>query len=247
MTKEEMQRELSLLKKQQKQCQGPACFVYGKNSLTGASRLNGCCNLARPQKQTDSTAKRGRGGFTLLETLVVIFIIIVLFSIALPQYLKAVERSRMTEVVALLANVAQAQELKFAQLGHFVSTYNGLSMGPRGASSNKYCTRGAKATSTYTRDACGPEAGFVVQLSQETGYNKGKAQALRTGNSFLQYQYELERYYTNYGTLCRALNKNGEALCADFCGVDDYTGPCCTVAGGGMGACGEPSPLTTAN
>ncbi len=241
MTKEEMQRELSLLKEQQKKCQGPACFVYGKTDLAQGipSRLNGCCMM--PAKRTDLTSSSCRKkGFTLLETLIVVFIVVVLFSIALPQYLKAVERSRMTEAVALLANVAQAQELKFAQLGHFVSTYDGLSMGPRGASSDKYCTRGAKAADTYTRDACGPEAGFVVRLSQDTKYNEGKTQALRTGNSFLQYQYELERYYADYGTLCRALNQNGESLCADFCGVDTYTGPCCSVLNG-MGGCNGPS------
>lgn len=246
MTKEEMQRELALLKKQQKQCQGPSCFVYGKTSLPEgiASRLNGCCNTARPQRKGNPTSflssrKEQHRGFTLLETLIAIFIIVILFSIALPQYLKAVERNRMMEAVALLANVAQAQELKFIQLGHFVSTYDGLSMGPRKASSDKYCTRGAKAADAYTRDACGSEAGFVVRLSQDTKYNEGKAQALRTGNSFLQYEYELERYYANYGTLCRALNKNGEDLCADFCGVDIYTEPCCSTVGE-MGTCEEP-------
>ena len=243
MTKEEMQRELALLKKQRKQCQGPACFVYGKTSLTKVipSRLNGCCNAAQLAKRTSvMSASPLKKGFTLLETLIAVFIIVILFSIALPQYFKAVERSRMAEAVALLANVAQAQELKFMQLGHFISTYNGLSMGPNGVSSDKYCTRGAKEARMYTRDACGLEAGFVVRLSQDTEYNEGKAQALRTGNSFLQYEYELERYYVNYGTLCRALNKNGESLCADFCGIDTYTGPCCTVADG-MGACENPA------
>ena len=248
MTKEEMQRELALLKKQQKECQGPSCFVYGKNSGSALrpSRVNGCCST--PCKK-DLTARvsclKTHGGFTLLETLIVVFIIVILFSIALPQYLKAVERSRMAQAVSLLANVAQAQEIKFIQLGHFISTYNGLGMGPRGASTDKYCTQSAQAASSYTSDACGSEAGFVVRLSPDTEYNEGKAQALRTGNSFLQYRYELERYYANYGTLCRALNENAEALCADFCGVDTYTGPCCTVAGGGTGTCKEPSLIDT--
>ncbi|WP_428073662.1 type IV pilin protein [Candidatus Avelusimicrobium luingense] len=42
-----------------------------------------------------------RHGFTLIETLVTVLIIIVLVAVALPYYRNAVESSRMTEVVML--------------------------------------------------------------------------------------------------------------------------------------------------
>ena len=60
-------------------------------------------------------------------------------------------------------------------------------------------------------------------------YQGGKATATRhssAGN--LQYEYELERYYANTGTKCTGTNANGQALCADFCGIEDYTAPCCS-------------------
>jgi len=60
-------------------------------------------------------------GFTLIEVLVVVLIIGILTSIALPQYQKVVEKARMKEGLELAAVLRDAQVVFYDTYGHYAS------------------------------------------------------------------------------------------------------------------------------
>ena len=159
-------------------------------------------------------------GFTLIELLVVVLIIGILAAMAMPQYFKAVERSRMTEADTLLGSIAQAQRRKFLQRNSFTTNYKGLDVSPKDSSGSVYYTKGSPTDGTNGN-------GFGVSLSG-TGFTDGIARATRHADGApLQYQYRLERYYQGDNVTCVGTNTAGEELCADFCGIDNPRTKCC--------------------
>lgn len=173
-------------------------------------------------------------GFTLIELLVVVLILGILAAMAMPQYFKAVERSRMTEAVTLLSNISAAQQRKYLQTNRYSTTYNGLDVAPAGASGATYYTKGGVTDGTNGN-------GFGVALSGTT-YTDGHAIATREANGAsndagLNYQYSLIRYYASDLTQCNGANANGQALCADFCGIDTPAATCCSD---GQSTCAAP-------
>jgi len=68
-------------------------------------------------------------GFTLIELLVVVLIIGILAAIAVPQYQKAVERSRMAETFQVLGDLSSAQQVYYMQHGVFAVDVDELNSG----------------------------------------------------------------------------------------------------------------------
>ena len=62
-----------------------------------------------------NTRRNGNGGFTLLELLMVVIIIAILAAIALPQFFRAVERSRTAQVMQLMASIRGSEQRFKAQ------------------------------------------------------------------------------------------------------------------------------------
>ena len=164
--------------------------------------------------------KNTKKGFTLIELLVVVLILGILAAMAMPQYFKAVERSRMSEAVSLLGSIASAQQRKYLQINSYSTKYTGLDVAPAGATDATYHTKGDGGN------------GFVITLDG-TDYALGNAKAVREGPNKLQYNYTLQRFYNSDKTMCQGSDDNGAALCADFCGIDSLAkSKCCTSAGG---------------
>ncbi|MBO4707400.1 MAG: prepilin-type N-terminal cleavage/methylation domain-containing protein [Elusimicrobiaceae bacterium] len=65
-------------------------------------------------------------GFTLLELLVAILIISILVAIAVPQYMKAVERAKYAEVEEQLSAIAQAQQRYANEHGEYAEDFQDL-------------------------------------------------------------------------------------------------------------------------
>ena len=110
-------------------------------------------------------------GFTLIELLVVVLIIGILAAIALPQYQKAVERSRMAEALQVLGDWANAQSIYYMQHNAFTEDINDgdISIPAPGGAFEYTPIVDSDAAMLVAQRSAGMYAGGLLTVQVETG------------------------------------------------------------------------------
>ena len=96
-------------------------LVNKETTLFYQQRING-----RSRIKCGMTPSFYNVGFTLIELLVVVLIIGILAAVALPQYQKAVEKSKATQAMSLLKTISQAAQSHYIASGSYATSLDDL-------------------------------------------------------------------------------------------------------------------------
>ena len=130
--------------------------------------------------------KKNKKAFTLIELLVVVLIIGILAAVALPQYQKAVMKSRYATIKSLVHSIVNAQEVYYLANGHYSDSFADLDLDtpggwtvPEGEDENsvREFSWGACSLSAATVDCNVPTSNsyleYNIWFSKATGVASG--------------------------------------------------------------------------
>lgn len=148
-------------------------------------------------------------GFTMMELLVTVLLIAILAGMAMPQYMKVVEKQKGTEAINILAAIGKAEERYFAVNETYTTDFSDLD-----TDLVDFNTRtSAKGTIYYTKY-------FYFEISG-TDDKVSKVVATRRGDE----AYVLERNYTRGRVCCGNDNTSDGDIC-DVLDISYKIGEC---------------------
>jgi len=158
-------------------------------------------------------------GFTLIELLVVVLIIGILASVALPQYTKAVEKSRAGQVLSLLKSAYEASETQYMASGQWPGSFDEIPIDLPWTGTEKWRTEGGVVDTRSNED-------WSMQLyrngsSGTNGILVGRLRGKYAGGGFAIYTYFGSSSAVPVGALlCAEVASQGHVLTGtegDYC------------------------------
>ena len=119
--------------------------------------------------------RKNKQAFTLIELLVVVLIIGILAAVAVPQYQKAVWKSRNTQLKTLTASVAQAMETYYLANGMWPGNFDELDLDLPLSTGTKIC-----GYTTQGTDAVRKGKNFEILLTSADLQTEGDITAVWT-------------------------------------------------------------------
>ncbi len=100
---------------------------------------------------------RGKKGFTLTEILIVVVIIALLAVLALPMFVKTIEKAKVGEAISNLNLIRAGQKIYFLEEGYFSDTIDALKIEDPNDASSRYfsyeITSSGNSTGDFTAQA----------------------------------------------------------------------------------------------
>ena len=117
-----------------------------------------------PVEFHDDVVNKTACGFTLIELLVVVLIIGILAAVAVPQYQKAVYKSRAVEAVNMLKALTQAQNVYYLANGQWTTDFKKLDIEIPNNQITDWTETDATHPETYMYSCTSWGAGPVLQM-----------------------------------------------------------------------------------
>ncbi len=164
----------------------------------------------------------GKTGFTLMELAIIIIIIAIISTFALPAYQRFLERSRTAEAVSLMGTMVLAQERYHIKRDQYTPKWSYLDAAPEPVRHPNRSLDYSNEDQTifYTRGGGeeNPNNGYAVWFELSRGANFVVAK--RVGSD--KYAYEIVRPFDERKFYCLPDMENEASVrvCMDFAGVD---------------------------